>query len=256
MKYVKRQMENEKDEQTMKKRLIIGFVILSMLAGCTVGPKYRRPIVEPPAAFRGSSDTAAASDPGSLADMRWFEVFKDEELQELIRTALVNNYDLRRAVARRMNARNGSPQIVIVDERGPNQLLKLFILENLEPSHIRERAGIGRRSRIAGATEGRRRLDDRSAILRADGTAGQHTQNDKSNYQSFLHGLFIFFIFHLPFYIFHLSLQMYAVPAMTNEKWNMEYGVWNINQSPVAGSFSSVATGARFFSAPESFSTT
>jgi outer membrane protein, multidrug efflux system len=105
MKNVKRQMENEKDEHTMKKRLIIGFVILSLLAGCAVGPKYRRPIVEPPTAFRGSSDTAVASDPGSLADMKWFEVFKDDQLQELIRTALVNNYDLRRAVARIQAAR-------------------------------------------------------------------------------------------------------------------------------------------------------
>jgi multidrug efflux system outer membrane protein len=89
----------------MKKSLMIVAVIVIPVVGCTVGPKYRRPVVEPPAAFRGSSDTAAASDPGSLADLKWFEVFKDEQLQELIRTALVNNYDLRRAVARIQAAR-------------------------------------------------------------------------------------------------------------------------------------------------------
>jgi outer membrane protein, multidrug efflux system len=89
----------------MKKLLMIVGVIVIPLVGCTVGPKYRRPVVEPPAAFRGSSDAVAASDPGSLADMKWFEVFKDEQLQELIRTALVNNYDLRRAVARIQAAR-------------------------------------------------------------------------------------------------------------------------------------------------------
>src|SRR4030095_2909581 len=89
----------------MKKLLMIVAVIVVPLAVCTVGPKYRRPIVEPPAAFRGFSDTAAASDPGSLADLKWFEVFKDDQLQELIRTALVNNYDLRRAVARIQAAR-------------------------------------------------------------------------------------------------------------------------------------------------------
>src|SRR5262249_62141650 len=103
MKNVKRQMENEKDEHAMKKQLIIGFVIVSLLAGWTVGPKYRRPIVEPPTAFRGAGETAAAPaapDPSSLADLKWFEVFKDEQLQELIRTALVRNYDLRQAVAR------------------------------------------------------------------------------------------------------------------------------------------------------------
>jgi len=84
----------------MKKQLMIGTVIVSLLAGCTVGPKYRRPIVRPPTAFRGSGDTAAAPDPESLADLKWFEVFKDERLQELIRTALVNNYDLRQALDR------------------------------------------------------------------------------------------------------------------------------------------------------------
>ncbi len=89
----------------MKKRLTMLAVFVSLLSGCTVGPKYRRPVIEPPAAFRGSGDTAAASDPGSLADMKWFEVFKDDQLQELIRTALVNNYDLRRAVARIQAAR-------------------------------------------------------------------------------------------------------------------------------------------------------
>ena len=81
------------------KQLVVGGVIVSLLAGCTVGPKYRRPIVQPPTAFRGDGD-AAAPDPSSLADLKWFKVFKGEQLQELIRTALVNNYDLRQAVAR------------------------------------------------------------------------------------------------------------------------------------------------------------
>jgi multidrug efflux system outer membrane protein len=89
----------------MKKRLISGAVIAILLAGCTVGPKYRKPTVEPPSAFRGSGDTSTAPDPGSLADLKWFEVFEDEQLQELIRTALVNNYDLRQAVARVQAAR-------------------------------------------------------------------------------------------------------------------------------------------------------
>jgi outer membrane protein, multidrug efflux system len=84
----------------MKKQLMIGIAIVSLLASCTVGPKYRRPIVQPPSAFRGSGDTAAAAVPESLADLKWFEVFKDDRLQELIRTALVNNYDLRQSLDR------------------------------------------------------------------------------------------------------------------------------------------------------------
>ena len=89
----------------MKIRLLIGIVIVSLLIGCAVGPKYSRPIVQPPSAFRGSGDAAAAPAPDSLADLKWFEVFKDEALQELIRIALVNNYDLHRAVARISAAR-------------------------------------------------------------------------------------------------------------------------------------------------------
>jgi len=90
---------------TMKKRLISGVVIVSLLAGCTVGPKYRKPIVQPPSTFRGAGDAAATPDPNSLADLKWFEVFKDQQLQELIRTALVNNYDLSQAMARVQTAR-------------------------------------------------------------------------------------------------------------------------------------------------------
>ncbi len=75
-------------------------LIVSLLAGCTVGPNYRRPAVTPPAVFRGSAGTTPPTDPASLADLKWFEVFKDEQLQHLVRTALVQNYDLRDAVAR------------------------------------------------------------------------------------------------------------------------------------------------------------
>ncbi len=95
----------EKMNITMKKRLISGVVILSLLAGCTVGPKYRKPIVQPPSTFRGAGDVTATPDPNSLADLKWFEVFKDQQLQELIRTALVNNYDLSQAMARVQTAR-------------------------------------------------------------------------------------------------------------------------------------------------------
>jgi multidrug efflux system outer membrane protein len=83
----------------MKKRLITASVIVGLLSGCSVGPSYRRPQVQPPAVYRGA-DPAVATDPTSLADLKWFEVFKDDKLQDLVRTALVQNYDLREAVAR------------------------------------------------------------------------------------------------------------------------------------------------------------
>jgi len=81
----------------MRKLLIV--IAAAFLASCTVGPNYQRPAVPTPVNFRAPGGTAAA-DPTSLGDLKWFEVFKDEKLQELIRTALEQNYDLRDAVAR------------------------------------------------------------------------------------------------------------------------------------------------------------
>ena len=81
----------------MRKLLIV--IAAAFLASCTVGPNYQRPAVPTLVNFRAPDRTAAA-DPTSLGDLKWFEVFKDEKLQELIRTALEQNYDLRDAVAR------------------------------------------------------------------------------------------------------------------------------------------------------------
>jgi multidrug efflux system outer membrane protein len=89
----------------MKKQLLIVAAGVSILSGCMVGPNYRRPTAKAPNVFRGSADPTPPADPTSLADLKWFEIFKDERLQELIRTALVQNYDLRQAVARVSAAR-------------------------------------------------------------------------------------------------------------------------------------------------------
>jgi outer membrane protein, multidrug efflux system len=85
----------------MKSKWIIITLVSALLIGCrTVGPNYNRPTINPPDVFRGASDQTATADPASLADLKWFEVFKDDALQELIGTALEQNYDLRDAVAR------------------------------------------------------------------------------------------------------------------------------------------------------------
>ena len=70
-----------------------------LLTGCTVGPNYTRPSVAVPANFR-APEPLPAPQAASFANLKWFEIFKDEKLQELIRTALAQNYDLRDAVAR------------------------------------------------------------------------------------------------------------------------------------------------------------
>jgi multidrug efflux system outer membrane protein len=77
------------------------------LAGCTVGPNYQRPKIDAPAAFRGPDATAAgAADTASLGDAKWWIVFQDPELQKLIRAALDQNYDLRIAATRVLEARS------------------------------------------------------------------------------------------------------------------------------------------------------
>src|SRR3989442_12706132 len=84
---------------------MIAAVVAGLLSGCMVGPDYQRPPLPSPAVFRGTADPAAPPDPTSLGDLQWFEVFQDDQLHALIRTALVANYDLRDAVARVNEAR-------------------------------------------------------------------------------------------------------------------------------------------------------
>src|SRR5947207_10983783 len=83
----------------MKKRASVAAALILLLSGCMLGPDYRRPAVTTPDAFRGAS-AAIPPNKQSIAELKWFEVFQDEQLQELIRTALQQNYDLRDAVAR------------------------------------------------------------------------------------------------------------------------------------------------------------
>ena len=79
----------------MRKIIVVALLPL-FLAGCTVGPKYVRPAVQPPANFYAEQQTAA----NSAADLAWWDLFKDPILQDLIREALKNNYDLQLAMAR------------------------------------------------------------------------------------------------------------------------------------------------------------
>ena len=75
-------------------------------SACTVGPNYTRPVVNLPDAYRGSAPPAAtAADQPSIGDQEWWQLFQDEQLQELIRTALRQNFDVRIAAARVAEAR-------------------------------------------------------------------------------------------------------------------------------------------------------
>ncbi len=73
-----------------------------LLGGCVVGPKYKAPTATAPPAFRGQEGAAQAA---SIADLPWWEIFQDPTLQDLVKTAIGNNYDLRIAVRRVEQAR-------------------------------------------------------------------------------------------------------------------------------------------------------
>jgi len=79
----------------VKRLLIAGFAAL--LASCSMFPEYKRPEVNTPAEFRGAP---APLDAKSLADLSWWELYKDPVLDKLIATALQQNYDVRIAMAR------------------------------------------------------------------------------------------------------------------------------------------------------------
>jgi len=83
----------------MNKRVAVVVLLVIVLAGCTVGPNYHRPDISTPASFRSPAPLPAGQ-AASLADLKWWEVFKDPQLQDLERTALQQNYDLLDAVAR------------------------------------------------------------------------------------------------------------------------------------------------------------
>jgi multidrug efflux system outer membrane protein len=93
-----------------------------LLSGCTVGPKYQRPTIDTPTVYRGAETNGntqtskaphdldgtplpgqpngATSTALSIGDEKWWEVFGDPQLQDLIRTALKQNYDVRIAAER------------------------------------------------------------------------------------------------------------------------------------------------------------
>jgi multidrug efflux system outer membrane protein len=81
----------------MRAAALLTFALL--LAGCKLGPNYQRPVIDAPGVYRSDSQSSIASS-GSLGDEEWREVFQDPVLQELIRTALEQNYDLRIAASR------------------------------------------------------------------------------------------------------------------------------------------------------------
>jgi multidrug efflux system outer membrane protein len=77
-----------------------------VLSGCTMGPNYRRPTVAVPPTYRGlAPDGTALTETATLGDQKWWDIFQDEQLRTLIHTALQQNYDLRIAASRILEAK-------------------------------------------------------------------------------------------------------------------------------------------------------
>jgi multidrug efflux system outer membrane protein len=105
------------------KKLATIALLMSVATGCTVGPNYKRPALDVPGGYRGAAPTQPTTTPAaqtgdqkrdeqpaqaatapSIGDQKWWEVFQDKQLQDLIRTALKNNYDVNIAAARILKA--------------------------------------------------------------------------------------------------------------------------------------------------------
>ena len=83
--------------------MVVATAVLAgaLIAGCAIGPDYKRPAVAEPPTFRGQETPEAVS----FADAPWWEVFQDPILKTLIQEGLRNNYDAAIAAARVQEAR-------------------------------------------------------------------------------------------------------------------------------------------------------
>src|SRR5216110_3073701 len=95
-------MENHRGTERHDPFHIVALVACLLVAGCAIGPNYKRPSINLPANFRAEAIPASTN---SIADLPWWEIFQDDDLRQLIRTAYTNNYDLRMAIARVEQAR-------------------------------------------------------------------------------------------------------------------------------------------------------
>src|SRR5450631_554062 len=82
----------------------VALLLMLTVAGCKVGPNYKRPVVNAPHAYRGLAPELAPQTAASIGDEKWFTVFHDEQLEKLIREALTQNYDVRIAATRVLQA--------------------------------------------------------------------------------------------------------------------------------------------------------
>lgn len=84
---------------------IVAVILFSALTGCAVGPNYKRPVVQTPVQYRAPVPLAQPPGKGSLSDLAWANLFQDEVITRLVKTALVQSNDLEAATQRVLEAR-------------------------------------------------------------------------------------------------------------------------------------------------------
>jgi multidrug efflux system outer membrane protein len=84
--------------------LSIGLIgLVFVLSACAISPRYKRPAIDAPNAFRSQEEGVGQKE--ALTDLPWWKVFNDGTLEELVKKAYQNNYDLRIAASRIKQAR-------------------------------------------------------------------------------------------------------------------------------------------------------
>src|SRR5713226_9982162 len=87
------------------KKIIALMCVAILSSGCTVGPNYKKPTATVPGTYRGlAPEETGKPESASIGDQKWWEVFQDDQLRSLIRTALQQNYDVRIAGTRILQA--------------------------------------------------------------------------------------------------------------------------------------------------------
>src|SRR5262245_3211668 len=100
---MKFEVRNSKFEGRLVLLLPLG--ILAAITGCKVGPDYKRPVVDTPTSYKtATTDTNHSVGPKSLGDIGWWEVFQDQQLTEYINETLTQNWDVKIAAARVIQA--------------------------------------------------------------------------------------------------------------------------------------------------------
>lgn len=74
--------------------------IILLIAGCQVGPDFKTPEMATPETYRFSDEGT-----DELVNLKWWELFNDEVLGDLVRTALEQNRDIMTAISRIEEAR-------------------------------------------------------------------------------------------------------------------------------------------------------